>query len=554
MPRWYERRRRFVAAAVVLWLVGWALSPALRAETNDDSDVGVLTTADGTESRVRYAELSYTGVAHFVWPDGRSYSGDFVNGQPQGHGIEQLPDGSSYDGEWTEGRRGAVGTLIFADGSRYDGQFEAGVRNGQGLFQSTAGRYLGAWADDMPQGEGRFDYSDGASYEGFWLGGRRSGFGNYHRNDGSSYEGDWASDVPDGYGRLIESNDYSYEGGWRDGQRAGYGAMRVGERFGYEGTWAANVRQGYGHESRPDGSEYTGEWRNDERVGRGTLRMSNGASYEGYWQHNAPVGPGTRVSAEGIEITGTWDGDFVARGALRLRSGDSYEGDLYDPTTKAVGPRYLGWLANLANGGNPDAALLLGHAYRYFLQPAPDRMQASLWYDRAAQAGLAEAQYQLAAILFEESGSAQRGLQLLVSAAAQGHAAANTRLGVFHQQGTYVEKDHATAQRYYEAAIIEGDLSARNNLAWLLATSPTAVLRDGKRAVILAQPLAVLYENWGYLDTLAAAEAEAGDFEAAVRSEQKAIEQAESSANAEALRDLRQRLTLFERAEPYREP
>jgi TPR repeat protein len=554
MRRWYPLRGLTFASAVVLWLAGCALSPVLRAEAIDDSEVGVLTTADGSETRIRFAELSYTGVAHFVWPDGRSYSGDFVKGQPHGHGIEQLPDGSRYDGDWTEGRRGAVGTLIFGDGSRYDGQFEAGKRNGQGLFQSTAGRYQGAWIDDMPQGEGRFDYSDGASYEGFWLGGRRNGFGNYHRNDGSSYEGDWADDVPDGYGHLIESNNYSYEGGWRDGQRTGYGAMRVGEHFGYEGTWAANVRQGYGRESRPDGSEYTGEWSNDQRDGRGTLQMSNGASYEGYWQHNAPIGPGTRTSAEGIEITGTWDGDFVARGALRLPSGDAYEGNLYDPTTKAVDSRFLEWLQNLANSGNPDAALLLGHAYRYFLQPAPDRTQASLWYDRAAQAGRADAQYQLATILFEESGSMQRGLQLLLSAAAQGHAAANSRLGVFYQQGTYVEKDHAKAQRYYEAAIVEGDLSARNNLAWLLATSPSVELRDGKRAIILAQPLAVLYESWGYLDTLAAAEAEAGDFAAAARTEQRAIAQAETGADPATLQELKQRLTLFERAEPYREP
>ncbi len=115
--------------------------------------------------------------------------------------------------------------------------------------------------------------------------------------------------------------------------------------------------------------------------------------------------------------------------------------------------------------------------------------------------------------MFEDSATRQRALTLLMAAAAKGHAAANTRLGVFFQLGTYVEKSHARAQTSStKSRSLRGDLTARNNLAWLLATSPSADLRDGERAVTLAQPLAVLYESWGYLDTLAAAQAEAGDF------------------------------------------
>ena len=143
---------------------------------------------------------------------------------------------------------------------------------------------------------------------------------------------------------------------------------------------------------------------------------------------------------------------------------------------------------------------------------------------------------------------------LLNAAAAQGYSAANARLGVFYQLGTYVEKDHARAQHFYEIAIKGGDLTARNNLAWLFATSPGANLRDGQRAVALARPLVVFYGSWGYLDTLAAAHAEAGEFAAAVRTERKAITRAGRGASAAALQDLERRLTLFERDEPYREP
>ena len=524
------------------------------ADARGDTNSGILTITDGTETHVGYDELTFTGTARFVWGDGRSYSGDFVDGHPQGRGIEQLPDGSSYDGEWVDGRHDGTGTLVLADGSRYDGRFEEGVRSGQGLFQSAAGRYQGDWVDDVPQGKGRFDYSDGASYDGDWFAGRRSGLGTYRRSDGSTYEGDWQNDMPDGYGQLVEQDDYTYDGGWSAGQRSGYGAMRIGEEFGYEGTWVANTRQGFGRELRPDGGEYTGEWHGDQRTGQGILKTPNGASHDGHWDHNAPDGPGTRISAEGIVISGSWDGDFVANGTIKLPSGDEFSGDLYDPKTQAVGPAFLLWLERIANQGNPDAALLLGQAYRFFTKPKPDAEKATLWYGRAADAGIAEAQYQLAAMMFEASTSTQRALQLLTAAAEQGHAAANTRLGVFYQLGTYVAKDHARAQHFYEAATAQGDLTARNNLAWLLATSPTAALRNGRRAVTLAQPLAVLYDSWGYLDTLAAAQAEAGDFTAASRTEQRALAQAEPDASAEALRDLKQRLALFERNEPFREP
>jgi Flp pilus assembly protein TadD len=70
------------------------------------------------------------------------------------------------------------------------------------------------------------------------------------------------------------------------------------------------------------------------------------------------------------------------------------------------------------------------------------------------------------------------------------------------------------------------DPEIQNNLAWLLATCPEASLRNGDEAVRLAQRANELAggKNPVVLRTLAAAFAEAGRFDDARRSAQKAVE------------------------------
>lgn len=90
-------------------------------------------------------------------------------------------------------------------------------------------------------------------------------------------------------------------------------------------------------------------------------------------------------------------------------------------------------------------------------------------------------------------------------------------------------------------------------LARLLATCPDDKARDGKRAVEYATT-ACERTGWKdpmYLDTLAAAYAEAGQFEEAVRYQTRALE--DPTLKGDLRKAARQRLELYRQKKPFRD-
>ena len=112
---------------------------------------------------------------------------------------------------------------------------------------------------------------------------------------------------------------------------------------------------------------------------------------------------------------------------------------------------------------------------------------------------------------------------------------------------------HAEAIADYEKAyrLRPKDSGLLNNFAWVLATSPFDALRDGKRARLLAEEACKLtdHKQGHILSTLAAAYAELGDFDSALKWSQKAIELGRDDQK-EALR---KELETYKARKPFRE-
>lgn len=110
--------------------------------------------------------------------------------------------------------------------------------------------------------------------------------------------------------------------------------------------------------------------------------------------------------------------------------------------------------------------------------------------------------------------------------------------------------------QYDQAVTLDPDnVNALNNLAWLLATSPEASLRNGIRAVELAGHADKVTggKNATIVATLAAAYAEAGRFPDAVKAARRALDMAIAS-DQNALADLiRAQIALYESGSPSRD-
>jgi tetratricopeptide (TPR) repeat protein len=114
------------------------------------------------------------------------------------------------------------------------------------------------------------------------------------------------------------------------------------------------------------------------------------------------------------------------------------------------------------------------------------------------------------------------------------------------------EGNYASAQKHFEGALIQEPHNPiyLNDVAWLEAACPQASVRDGPRAVVLAMEACQLTQ-WSdplLIDTLAAAYAETGQFDQAIKLQQKARDLAPPAQQE----DYGRRLKVYQEGRPYR--
>lgn len=138
------------------------------------------------------------------------------------------------------------------------------------------------------------------------------------------------------------------------------------------------------------------------------------------------------------------------------------------PAEKSERPSSSVELATRANAGDPWAQLNLGAAYDNGLGGFPlDPVLAVAWYRRAAESGLAEAQFNLAHCLATGNGTPRNdaeALEWMLRAAGQGLASAQFLAGVMLLEGIGGRGDRAQALPWLERAAANGNTDARTLL------------------------------------------------------------------------------------------
>lgn len=158
--------------------------------------------------------------------------------------------------------------------------------------------------------------------------------------------------------------------------------------------------------------------------------------------------------------------------------------------------------------------------------------------------------------LFTKTGEHEKALADFAKALELSPGDANSlfqRSTTYWQMGEY---EKCAADREATLQSLPEDPFYLNNAAWFYAVCPKPEVRNGARAVELAMKACTITEwgNAGYIDTLAAAEAEAGKWDEAVSYEKLALKMMEQQGkDAQSLKNFQERLELYEKKQPYQE-
>ena len=207
-----------------------------------------------------------------------------------------------------------------------------------------------------------------------------------------------------------------------------------------------------------------------------------------------------------------------------------------------------------ADAGVAPAFLSLGHAYLNGIGVGQDYGLARAWYEKAAFAGVAGGYLGLGHIFQAGLGvesDLEQALRWYQGGAERGDLNAQLRSTyLLLNEGS--PEARVSAIEWLKKAVAQGSAQAYNAYAWLLATSKWDDLRNGTLAVSHAKQALAQNTNPAYMDTLAAAYAENGQFTEAVATQMEAL-QLVAEQDLALRTELETHLIRYERSEPWRE-
>ena len=109
-------------------------------EVGEGSDIGRFTCEElmGTEYTGQFkAGKFYRGTLRY--PDGGSYSGEWVNDKRTGYGVEAYASNSTYSGQWLDDERHGFAEYKLVNGDVYRGQWASGKQHGRGRWITAKG-------------------------------------------------------------------------------------------------------------------------------------------------------------------------------------------------------------------------------------------------------------------------------------------------------------------------------------------------------------------------------------------------------------------------------
>jgi uncharacterized protein len=206
-----------------------------------------------------------------------------------------------------------------------------------------------------------------------------------------------------------------------------------------------------------------------------------------------------------------------------------------------------------AEAGDPSAQMLYGMMLAGLPQLKQTYDKALPWFLKAAQAGSPYAQYQIGTGLLNGRGCQCdniKGEIWLEKAAQADESDAQVSLAEYLLKGKPSSEELQGAMIWLERAVKQNNVSAKLLLSSILAANPFADIRDPARALALTDGIQRTYKvDPSYWEIRAAAFASSADYNAAIKAQSQALN--EATRLGWDLAPLQQRASLYASHQPW---